>query len=187
MFFLHNLIFSPSFSCCSSPSVLKSIFPFFQSLTHPPALVSPIRLPPSSVSGPPPFIPISHRPHLHPTFFFFFQQSPAVLQSPLLLLIKLREIGCPRPNNPRGRPPSPMYLSQQQSFISFLFSPRCSPSYLFISCSFLLKTFCLFPPPTFHRMISSLFLHLIYSSSSSSPYFVFPRLFICYLTPSSSR
>lgn len=36
---------------------------------------------------------------------------PAVLQSPLLLLIKPREIGCPRPNNPWGckawRPLSP--------------------------------------------------------------------------------
>lgn len=40
-----------------------------------------------------------------PPFFlpsFFSQQSPAVLQSPLLLLIKPREIGCPRPNNPWG-------------------------------------------------------------------------------------
>lgn len=47
----------------------------------------------------PPPLPIdSHLVPLPPSFFS--QQSPAVLQSPLLLLIKLREIGCPRPNNP---------------------------------------------------------------------------------------
>lgn len=66
------------------------------------------------------------------------QQAPAVLQSPQLLLIKLREIGCPRPNNPRERqagrllPPllpssTPLHQSQfilfpsTSSFLPFLF------------------------------------------------------------------
>lgn len=92
-----NLPSSPFVFSPSPPlSALIPIFPpFFQSFAHLAAPSPPLHSTPSHS-----FLPRS-LPPLPPSFFFSFsQQSPAVLQSPLLLLIKLREIGCPRPNNP---------------------------------------------------------------------------------------
>lgn len=99
--------FSPSYLIQSSVFPL-CLQPFSSSLCpHPhfPSFFPIFRSSCGSVPSPPlhtfPFIPTSFSPPLPPSFFFSFsQQSPAVLQSPLLLLIKLREIGCPRPNNP---------------------------------------------------------------------------------------
>lgn len=109
----------PSFPISSSSFLLPAFSSPSRSLSH--LAVPPIFPAPSS---PPPPTP---------------QQAPAVLQSPRLLLIKLREIGCPRPNNPRERqagrllplsspPPRPYSRASFIFFSSTCLSSRSSIS-----------------------------------------------------------
>lgn len=98
-------------------------------------------LPPSST--PPRSLPSGH---FLPSFLLlpaFFPSSPLRgLQSPQPLLIKLREIGCPRPNNPRGR---------QAGRLLPLFSPP--PHFYITAISIWLystSSFLLFPSPFLH-------------------------------------
>lgn len=105
----------------------------------------------------PPHLPVlSHLAvfsHLSCSFQpFFSQQSPVGLQSPRPLLIKLREIGCPRPNNPRGRQagcllplsPSSTPLHYSQLYFAFfhLVFPSVPPLFL-LSIHPFLSVMCL--------------------------------------------
>lgn len=123
----------PLISNLLSPPWFRPIFPPFQSSPHP-------------SSTPPRSLPSGR---FLPSFLLlpaFFPSSPLRgLQSPQPLLIKLREIGCPRPNNPRGR---------QAGHLLPLSSP---PPHLYITASSILlySTCCSSSIPPFNSSLSS--------------------------------